>query len=144
FADGSILAQMGHPDMRLPIQYCLTYPERQASQVRRMDFRDLFTLQFEPPDHGRFPALRLAREAMQAGGSAPCVFNAANEVAVERFLAGRLPFPGIWAVAEEVLARTPPECPGSLAGILAADRAARAIAAGVADRLGGPRPTERK
>lgn len=138
FADGSILAQMGHPDMRLPIQYCLTYPERQASQVRRMDFRDVFTLHFEPPDHGRFPALRLAREALQAGGSAPCVFNAANEVAVARFLAGHLSFPGIWAAVEETLARTPPACPGTLAEILAAERAARELAAGVADRLGRP------
>ena len=104
FADGSILAQMGHPDMQLPIQFCLTYPERLASPVRRMDFRELHSLTFEPPDHARFPALRLAQEALRAGGVCPCAFNAANEVAVARFLAGRLSFPGIWRVVAAVLA----------------------------------------
>jgi 1-deoxy-D-xylulose-5-phosphate reductoisomerase len=135
FADGSILAQMGYPDMQLPIQYCLTYPERVPSPVRRMDFRDLHTLTFEPPDHARFPALRLAHEALRAGGVCPCAFNAANEVAVERFVAGRLPFPGIWRVVEEVLAQTEPCQPRELAEILAADEAARTCAAEMADRI---------
>jgi 1-deoxy-D-xylulose-5-phosphate reductoisomerase len=134
FADGSILAQMGHPDMQLPIQFCLTYPERLASPVRRMDFRELHSLTFEPPDHARFPALRLAQEALRAGGVCPCAFNAANEVAAARFLAGRLSFPGIWRVVAEVLAQTVPGAPESLAEILVADTAARACAESVADR----------
>lgn len=135
FADGSILAQMGYPNMQLPIQYCLTYPERMPSPVKRMDFGQLHTLTFVPPDHARFPALRLAHEALRAGGVRPCAFNAANEVAVARFLDRRLPFPGIWQVVEEVLAATEPGQPGTLDEILLADRQARALAAQVADRL---------
>jgi 1-deoxy-D-xylulose-5-phosphate reductoisomerase len=134
FADGSILAQMGHPDMQLPIQYCLTYPERVPSPVRRLDFRDLYELTFEPPDHGRFSALRLAHEALRAGGVCPCAFNAANEVAVAEFVRGKLSFPGIWGVVEDVLAQTEPGHPKSLDEILAADRLARERAVAVAKR----------
>lgn len=135
FADGSILAQMGYPDMQLPIQYCLTYPERVSGPVRRMDFRQLHTLTFAPPDPTRFPALRLAHEALRVGGICPCAFNAANEVAVARFLDRRLSFPGIWQVVEEVLAATAPGHPRTLDEILLGDRQARALAACVADRL---------
>lgn len=134
FADGSILAQLGHPDMRLPIQFCLTYPQRFPSQVRRMDFRQAHTLAFEPPDEDRFPALRLAREALCAGMGATCAFNAANEVAVERFLAERLPFPAIWGVVDEVLARTALGSFQTVDEAIAADREARERAAVAANR----------
>lgn len=103
FVDGSILAQMGVPDMRLPIQYCLTYPERCPSLQRPMPFAEALTLEFEPPDHDRFPALRLAKSAIEAGGTMPAVLNAANEVAVDAFCEGRCSFPGISRTVEAVM-----------------------------------------
>ncbi|MFO1283355.1 MAG: 1-deoxy-D-xylulose-5-phosphate reductoisomerase [Burkholderiales bacterium] len=128
FADGSVLAQMGNPDMRTPIAQALAWPERVASGVERLDFAALAALTFEPPDLGRFPCLRLAYEALAAGGSAAAVLNAANEVAVEAFLGGRVPFPAIAATCEETLCRVPPRPVDSLDDALAADAAARAAA----------------
>ena len=135
FNDGSILAQLGNPDMRLPIQYALTYPERRSSLIPGMDFSIARSLEFEPPDDARFPALRLARQALEAGGTAPAVFNAANEVAVARFLSRAIPFPGIWQTVEAVLARHASVPHPSLETILAADAWAREMAAQVP--LGG-------
>jgi 1-deoxy-D-xylulose-5-phosphate reductoisomerase len=135
FEDGSILAQMGYPDMRLPIQYCLTFPERVPSLQRPMDFAQEHRLEFEPPDHERFPAVLLARRAVAAKGTAPAAYNAANEVAVERFLAGRLPFSGIWQVVAETLAQHPDHPHPDLDTILADDVLARRTAARVADGL---------
>jgi 1-deoxy-D-xylulose-5-phosphate reductoisomerase len=135
FGDGSILAQMGYPDMRLPIQYCLTYPERLPSLQRPLDFSQAHRLEFQPPRHDRFPAIQLARQAVAAGGTFPAAYNAANEVAVECFLAGRLRFDGIWAVVEQVLAQHPQQPHPDLEAILAGDAAARRAAVAAAARL---------
>src|SRR5947199_7870063 len=94
FRDGAALAHLGYPDMRVPISYALTYPERAATPLAPLDFSSL-TLEFQPADTDTFPMLALAREAGERGGTAPCVFNAANEVAVAAFLGGRLSFLGI-------------------------------------------------
>ena len=98
--DGAALAHLGHPDMRVPIAYALLHPERVDVPVRALDLAEVGALTFEPVDEEAFPCLRLAREAALAGGTAPCVLNAANEVAVHAFLEGRLPFLGIPAVIE--------------------------------------------
>jgi 1-deoxy-D-xylulose-5-phosphate reductoisomerase len=105
FVDHSVMAQISEPDMCLPIQYALTWPERLPSPVAAMDLVRTGSLTFEEPDVERFPCLRLAREAGERGGSAPAVLNAANEVAVEAFLAGEIGFPDIPAIIEECLAR---------------------------------------
>ncbi len=105
FVDHSVMAQISEPDMCLPIQYAMTWPERLPSPVARLDLVSAGSLTFEEPDTGRFPCLRLAREAGEAGGTAPAVLNAANEVAVEAFLAGNLSFDAIPAVIEECLGR---------------------------------------
>lgn len=131
FTDGGLLAQMGVPDMRLPIQYCLTYPERCDGIVTRMDFGRPWELTFEPPDFGRFPAPQFAREALQAGGTMPAVLNAANEVAVEGFCNGVLRFSGIWQVVEQALSQHEVVSEPSLDEILAADGWARELAARV-------------
>lgn len=129
FVDGSLLAQLCEPDMRLPIQFALTYPERLPNTLPRADFTRMASLQFEMPDHDRFPALRLARESGERGGTTPAVFNAANEVAVERFVKGGIRFPEIWETVGRVLAahRTIEHAP--LETILEADQWARAEAA---------------
>jgi 1-deoxy-D-xylulose-5-phosphate reductoisomerase len=135
FADGSILAQMGYPDMRLPIQYCLTFPKRFPSLQRPLDFARAQRLDFEPPDHERFPAIRLAQGAVASGGTFPAAYNAANEVAVERFLAGRLRFSSLWAVVAETLARHPDHPQPDLETVLADDALARQTAATVCEHL---------
>ena len=94
YVDGSVLAQHGAPDMRIPIAYALAWPERIESPSQRLDLAAIARLDFELPDLARFPALRLAREALEAGGAAPIILNAANEVAVASFLAGEIGFPG--------------------------------------------------
>lgn len=106
YADGSLLAQLGSPDMRTPIASALAWPERMAAPVERLRLTDIARLDFEPPDLQRFPAIRLAREAMQAGGIAPAVLNAANEIAVEAFLADRIGFLDIASGVEQVLERS--------------------------------------
>jgi 1-deoxy-D-xylulose-5-phosphate reductoisomerase len=103
YKDGSLLAQLGSPDMRTPIAHCLAFPRRMNVPVKRLDLAELGTLTFEAPDLERFPALRLALEAMRAGGMAPAVLNAADEVAVDAFLKGRIGFMDIPAAIEEVL-----------------------------------------
>ncbi len=103
YRDGSLLAQLGSPDMRTPIAHCLAYPRRMDVPVKRLDLAELGTLTFEAPDMERFPALRLALEAMEAGGMAPAALNAADEVAVEAFLAGRIGFLDIPGAIEDVL-----------------------------------------
>jgi 1-deoxy-D-xylulose-5-phosphate reductoisomerase len=103
FCDGSLIAQLGSPDMRIPIAYCLAWPGRLDGPAPRLDLARVRTLTFEEPDHTRFPALRLARYALEAGGAAPTVLNAANEVAVAEFLARRLPFGGISVLVEASL-----------------------------------------
>jgi 1-deoxy-D-xylulose-5-phosphate reductoisomerase len=103
FCDGSLIAQLGSPDMRIPIAYCLAWPERIAGPAARLDLARAATLTFEEPDLARFPALILARRVLEAGGAAPTVLNAANEVAVAEFLARRLSFAGIPALVEATL-----------------------------------------
>ena len=103
FRDGSVVAQMGSPDMRTPIAHCLAWPQRIDGLAARLDLARLATLTFEEADNERFPALGLARAALRAGGGAPTVLNAANEIAVAEFLAGRLSFAGIPVLVEETL-----------------------------------------
>ncbi|MDW8444141.1 MAG: 1-deoxy-D-xylulose-5-phosphate reductoisomerase [Acetobacteraceae bacterium] len=128
YVDGSLLAQMGPPDMHVPIAHTLAWPERMAVPDRRLDLARLGKLTFEPPDLQRFPCLGLARAALDAGGIAPTVLNAANEVAVELFLADRLPFLGIPALVEATLERFAPTPAQTLDDVLAADREARVVA----------------
>jgi 1-deoxy-D-xylulose-5-phosphate reductoisomerase len=120
---------MGHPDMRVPISYALHHPERVDVPVRPLDLAALGHLDFEPPDETTFPCLRLAREAAVAGGTAPCVLNAANEVAVHAFLAGRLSFPGIPAVIEQALNDLPASRIHAFESLYEADAEARRRAA---------------
>jgi 1-deoxy-D-xylulose-5-phosphate reductoisomerase len=103
FRDGAALAHVGYPDMRVPISFALTYPDRSTVDLPRLDLSSGLVLEFEPVDHEAFPMLGLARRAGEAGGTHPCVLNAANEVAVAAFLAGRLPFLGIPEVVERAL-----------------------------------------
>ena len=132
YVDGSVLAQLGNPDMRTPIAYALGWPERCDSGVKRLNFFEIGRLEFEQPDDRRFPSLRLAREAMRAGGTAPAILNAANEVAVAAFLAERLRFPAIAGVVESTLAALAPNPADELDVILADDRRARETAARLA------------
>ena len=129
YVDGSVLAQLGAPDMRTPIAQALAWPERIESGVQSLDLAAVARLDFEPPDHVRFPSVGLARAAARAGGTAPAVLNAANEVAVQAFLDRRLNFTGIAAVIDEVLQRLD-SCPvRALGDVLEADAAARRLAA---------------
>ena len=135
YVDGSILAQLGPTDMRMPIQYALTYPERVASNQVALDWRKLRRLDFAKVSTRRFPCLRLAREAMKKGGALPCALNAADEVAVAAFLERRLPFRGIAEVIESVLARTPRTRFEQMDDVLAADAEARRMAKEEVNRL---------
>jgi 1-deoxy-D-xylulose-5-phosphate reductoisomerase len=128
YRDGSVLAQLSVPDMRYPIQYAVTYPRRLPNSMAPVNFAKLGALTFEAPDLGRFPALRLARQAADIGGTMPAVMNAANEVAVGRFLAGALKFPRIWQTAEQVMGRHTVKANPSLDEIIAADGWARRTA----------------
>jgi len=121
FVDGSVKAQMGMPDMKLPIQYALTHPDRSASAWGRLDLSAMADMTFRPPDRGKFRCLGLAYRALEAGGSAPVTMNAANEVAVARFLDGRLGFDRIPAMIETALDRFPARAVPSLGDIVAAD-----------------------
>jgi 1-deoxy-D-xylulose-5-phosphate reductoisomerase len=125
FTDGSIKAQMGVPDMKLPIHYALFWPDRVPADYHRLDFRSCATLTFEEPDLGTFRCLRLAYDALACGGTAPTVLNAANEIAVAAFLADRLPFHGIAAVIEDTLAAIPAVQAASIDAIVQADGRAR-------------------
>jgi 1-deoxy-D-xylulose-5-phosphate reductoisomerase len=128
YQDGSVLAQLGHPDMRTPIAHALAWPRRMASGVTFLDFARLATLEFQPPDFARFPALRLAFAALAAGGTAPAILNAANEVAVQAFLEQRIRFTAIAAVVEQTLERVSGRAAETLAVILDDDARARAAA----------------
>jgi 1-deoxy-D-xylulose-5-phosphate reductoisomerase len=125
FRDGAALAHLGYPDMRVPISFALTYPERAATPVAPLDFGSGVTLEFHAPDLDTFPLLALARQAGEEGGTAPCVFNAANEVAVAAFLEGRLPFLGIAEVVADTLAAADNVSANDLDDLVAADADAR-------------------
>ncbi len=133
FHDGSIVVQMAHPDMRIPIGFCLAWPERMAWSAPKLDLAKLGALHFEAPDVVRFPALRLARNALEQGGAAPNVLNAANEVAVDAFRKGGLSFPGIPALVEGVLEKAAKDGvlreAGTVNDALAVDHIARSFAA---------------
>ena len=127
--DGAALAHLGHPDMRVPIAYALHHPERADVPARRLDLAQVGALTFEPVDEEAFPCLGLARAAAAAGGTAPCVLNAANEVAVHAFLRGELGFLGIASVIERTLEALPPAPVRAFESLYEADREARAVAA---------------
>ena len=130
FVDGSVLAQLSHSDMCFPIQYAVTWPERVRNSLAPLDFAELAKLDFEAPRVDDFPALKLARRAGEVGGTLPAVMNAANEVAVEAFLAGRIAFPKIWQSVEAAMdAHGVTEHP-TLEQILDADAWARGFAIG--------------
>ncbi|MEN8195366.1 MAG: 1-deoxy-D-xylulose-5-phosphate reductoisomerase [Pseudomonadota bacterium] len=128
YRDGSVLAQLGQPDMRTPIAYTLAWPDRMKAPVERLDLAALASLNFEEPDLERFPALRLAREVLSAGGTAPTVLNAANEVVVAGFLAGRIGFLDIAGLVDHIVSELPHGAADSLDDVLAADAEARARA----------------
>ena len=129
FRDGSVLAQMSPPDMKLPIRYALAYPVREPGPpARRLRWDCMRQLDFEPPDLERFPLLGLAYQALEAGGAAGCILNAADEVAVGAFLESRIPFTGIAAVVEETLSRIPAQTPDSICDVLEIDRQTRVVA----------------
>jgi 1-deoxy-D-xylulose-5-phosphate reductoisomerase len=128
YIDGSVLAQLGSPDMRIPIAYALAWPERMETPAQRLDLAEIASLTFEAPDEARFPALRAAREALEAGGSAPIALNAANEEAVDAFLRRRIGFLDIARTVEETVARTSASQPQSIAEVIDIDREARTLA----------------
>jgi 1-deoxy-D-xylulose-5-phosphate reductoisomerase len=128
FRDGASLAHLGYPDMRVPISYALTYPERAATPVDGLDFANGLTLEFEAPDVETFPMLALARKAGESGGTHPCAYNAANEVAVAAFLAGRLRFLGVASIVEDVLAAVDGAPAADLDELIEADGEARRLA----------------
>ena len=130
FRDGATLAHLGYPDMRVPISFALTHPERRATPVPGLDFSSGFQLEFEPPDLDRFPLLRIAREAGERGGTLPCAFNAANEVAVAAFLDGRIRFTEIARLVEDALGQVEGAPAGDLGELVEADEEARRLAQG--------------
>jgi 1-deoxy-D-xylulose-5-phosphate reductoisomerase len=135
YADGSVLAQLGNPDMRTPIAYGLAYPERIASGVAPLDLTQWSKLQFMPADFNRFPCLRLAFEALKAGGTAPTILNAANEIAVEAFLAGRLGFRAIDHVIAQSLERLSVGEVTDLDAVLACDQETRVLARQLVEKV---------
>jgi 1-deoxy-D-xylulose-5-phosphate reductoisomerase len=135
YIDGSVLAQLGAPDMRVPIAHTLAWPERMATPCQRLDLVAIGALAFEAPDLERFPALRLAREALAAGGAKPAILNAANEVAVASFLDKRLGFLDIASLVGEVLARFDPQAPASIDAVLEIDGEARRVAAALTGKI---------
>jgi 1-deoxy-D-xylulose-5-phosphate reductoisomerase len=128
YSDGSVLAQLGSPDMRIPIAHTLAWPERMSTQSPRLDLASLARLDFMPPDTERFPALRLAREALREGGGAPAILNAANEIAVEAFMQRRIGFLDIAATVAEVLDTMGAHSADTLDEVIAVDAAARRTA----------------
>jgi 1-deoxy-D-xylulose-5-phosphate reductoisomerase len=135
YVDGSVLAQLGAPDMRIPIAYTLAWPDRMETPCERLDLVAIGALDFEAPDLERFPSLALARAALREGGGKPAILNAANEIAVASFLEGRVGFLDIASIASETLAGYDPEIPRSIDEVLAVDRQARAIAAEIVERF---------
>ncbi|MGO4880595.1 MAG: 1-deoxy-D-xylulose-5-phosphate reductoisomerase [Bryobacteraceae bacterium] len=134
YSDGSVLAQVSTTDMRMPIQYALTWPERQQAPVPKIDWSQPRQWDFAPPDFDRFPLLKLAYQCQETGGSATCTLNAADEIAVESFLKDEISFPAIAAVVDETLSRVPIRQPRSVADILEIDKESRNVARSVARR----------
>jgi 1-deoxy-D-xylulose-5-phosphate reductoisomerase len=134
YSDGSILAQISATDMRMPIQYALTWPERHEAPVPRVNWDEPRQWDFGPPDFDKFPLLKLAYQCQEAGGSATCSLNAADEIAVEAFLEGKIGFTGIAEVVAETLSRAAGSEPATIAEVLEVDRQSRAIARAVVER----------
>jgi 1-deoxy-D-xylulose-5-phosphate reductoisomerase len=134
YSDGSVLAQISATDMRMPIQYALTWPERRQAPVPKIDWTEARHWDFAPPDFDRFPLLKLAYQCQEAGGSAACTLNAADEIAVEAFLKGEIGFPAISAVVEETLSRIPVRHPRTVTGILEIDKESRSMARALTGR----------
>jgi len=128
YADGSVIAQVSATDMRMPIQYALTYPERADAPVPKLDWTQARTWEFFPPDFQKFPLLQLAYDAQTAGGSATCTLNAADEIAVEAFLNEQISFPGISEVVADTLSKMPPRTPNSVGEVLQIDEESRVVA----------------
>ena len=136
YRDGSVIAQMCPPDMKLPIRYALSYPDREFGPRQRIDWDSVRKLDFEPPDRRKFPLLELAYESLRRGGASGCLLNAADEVAVEAFLRGRIPFPAIAEIVAETLSNGASQEPQRVSDLLAIDREARVFAAGLVARRG--------
>lgn len=136
YSDGSLIAQISATDMRMPIQYALTWPQRDETPVPRMDWSTARTWEFSPPDYGKFPLLKLAYEAVETGGSATCTLNAADEVAVQAFLDGGISFPKIVEVVERTLSKVPVSQPQTIGDVLEADERSRALARELASQMG--------
>lgn len=134
YEDGSVLAQLGSPDMRIPIAYSLAWPDRMKAPVKRLSLADIGTLSFQAPDYEAFRCLALARDAMQAGGAAPAILNAANEIAVAAFLEEKIGFLDIACLVEETLDRCDMKAPQSLSNVFEIDAEARRAAAGFAQK----------
>ena len=134
YSDGSVMAQISTTDMRMPIQYAMTWPERRDAPVPRMDWSQPRVMEFFPPDLKKFPALRLAYDAQRTGGSATCTLNAADEIAVEAFLQERISFPGISAVVEETLNAVPVRTARSIGEVLEIDQESRRAAKAIVER----------
>jgi 1-deoxy-D-xylulose-5-phosphate reductoisomerase len=128
YIDGSVLAQICATDMRMPIQYALTYPERSAAPVPKIDWTEARKWEFHPPDFERFPMLKLAYQCQETGGSATCVLNAADEIAVEAFLQKKIGFLTIFEIVNETLSRIPVRRPRTVGEILEIDEGARRLA----------------
>ena len=131
FSDGSVLAQISATDMRMPIQYALTYPERAEAAVPKIDWAEARRWEFLPPDYEKFPLLKLAYQCQEAGGAATCTLNAADEIAVEAFLEGRIGFSSIYEIVSETLSKMPARTPRTIGEILAIDRESRDVARGL-------------
>jgi 1-deoxy-D-xylulose-5-phosphate reductoisomerase len=139
YSDGSVLAQISATDMRMPIQYALTYPDRTEAPVPKIDWAEARKWEFLPPDFEKFPLLNLAYQCQESGGSATCTLNAADEIAVEAFLQGRIGFLSIYEIVQETLSRMPSRTPGSVGDILEIDRESRTLARELANcRAAGP------
>lgn len=128
YSDGSVIAQVSATDMRMPIQYALTYPERRQAPVPKIDWNEARRWEFGPPDLGKFPLLQLAYECQEAGGSATCTLNAADEVAVEAFLERRISFPSIYRIVEQTVSKLPRRQPETINDILEIDLESRSLA----------------
>ncbi|MEN8260094.1 MAG: 1-deoxy-D-xylulose-5-phosphate reductoisomerase, partial [Pseudomonadota bacterium] len=135
YVDGTVLAQMGNPDMRIPIAHALAWPERFESGAEPLDIFHVQRLDFEPPDESRFPCLKLAYQAINAGGIMPTVLNAANEIAVEAFLSERIRYTDIPRIIDQSMDRFSPEAADCLDTVLDTDARARAVANGLIDQL---------
>jgi 1-deoxy-D-xylulose-5-phosphate reductoisomerase len=125
YTDGSVLAQISATDMRMPIQYALTYPERAEAPVHKIDWTEARKWEFLPPDFAKFPLLKLAYQCQEAGGSATCTLNAADEVAVEAFLEGRIGYLSIYEIVQETLTQISSRTPRTVGDILEIDRESR-------------------